>query len=78
MVLSLLCQISIATGFFRIRNCEWSRRNIKDVSCIVVPGPGGSLAAELKGDVPIIGINSYFAAANEYTSQLLEQICCKQ
>ena len=62
IVLSLLCQISIATGFF-----------LDDIQCFVVPDPSGSLAAELKGDVPIIGINSYFATTNEYTSQVLEQ-----
>lgn len=46
---------------------------LDDIQCFVVPDPSGSLAAELKGDVPIIGINSYFATTNEYTSQVLEQ-----
>ena len=101
IALLILCQISLATDNYILKNCEWSWRSIKDVSrmmlnlpyvlrdqdagvginheilddiqCFVVPDPSGSLAVELKDDVPIIGINSYFATTNEYTAQLLDQ-----
>lgn len=98
---SLLCQISVATGNYLLKNCEWSWRSIydiprmranlpyvfhdhdtgesvscellNDIQCFVVPGASGSLAVELKEDVPVIGINPYFSTTNVYSTQLLEQ-----
>lgn len=46
---------------------------LDDIQCWIVPDACGSLAAELKGDVPIIGINPYFAVTNDYAEQYLEQ-----
>lgn len=48
---------------------------LDDIECFVVAEASGSLSSELKGGgyVPIIGINPYFAATNEYTEELLKQ-----
>lgn len=58
---------------FHDYNAGISNEILDDIQCWVVPDAGGSLAAELKGDVPIIGINPYFAITNDYAAQYLEQ-----
>lgn len=58
---------------FHDYNTGISNDILNDIQCLVVPGKDGSLAAELKGNVPIIGINPYFAIPNDYAAQCLEQ-----
>lgn len=58
---------------FRDYSTGISGEILDDIQCWVVPGPGGSLAAELKSNVPIIGINPYFAITSDYAAQYLEQ-----
>lgn len=48
-----------------------SEEILNDIDCFLVTDATGSLASELKGDIPIIGINQYFSVTNDYTQQML-------